>query len=159
MRVTARRVMVRAMSSMRLPGIFAAVTLSLSLTACVASSGPAPTGTTTPPTTTPPREVPPVATPSFLSADGRTVASERTYKGDCAPAGTRGGCHTITLRPDGTYRNFLYDAAIEGKYEISNSTVHLAGPAPDSDQHLALAADGSMLGDMAYEPAQTQTAP
>jgi hypothetical protein len=89
--------------------------------------------------------------PSFLSADGTKVAVERVYEGDCAPAGSRGGCHTITLRPDGTHRNFLFDAAIEGTYTIANGTVKLTGSDPSMTEELPLSADGTMLGTLALK--------
>lgn len=90
-----------------------------------------------------------------LSADGRFVATERLYKGDCAPAGTRGGCHTITLLPDGSYRNFLYDAVVTGSYEIKDGVVTLKAVADGVvDQTLPLSADLTMLGEFVYQPAE-----
>ncbi|MBA3820634.1 MAG: hypothetical protein H0X17_17210 [Deltaproteobacteria bacterium] len=112
-------------------------------------------GTSAPPTsTTPATPTAPATSPlsGLLTPDGRHVASERVYEGNCAPAGSRGGCHAITLRPDGTYRNFLYDAAIDGTYVISGTTVKLTGSDPSMTEELALAADGSRLGELPLKP-------
>ena len=69
------------------------------------------------------------------------------------PAGSRGGCHTITLRPDGSYRNFLFDAAMEGTYTIAGSAVTLVASDPAMTQTLTLSADGTMLDTFALKPA------
>src|SRR4051794_19637445 len=69
----------------------------------------------------------PSSSQSPLGPDGTHVAAERVYEGRCAPAGSRGGCVTITLRPNGTYRNWQYDAAIDGTYTIAGHTLTLAG--------------------------------
>ncbi len=106
----------------------------------LAACGATPSPTTTPtPTPTPTQ-------PGYLSADGTRVNAERVYVGDCAPAGSRGGCHEITLRPDGTYRNFLYDAAITGTYTIAGTTVTLTGDDPAMSEQLTLSPDGEKLG-------------
>ncbi len=100
-------------------------------------------------TTTPP----PVVQSTDLTADGKHFATERTYEGDCMPAGTRGGCHTITLRPDGSYRNFLFDAAVLGTYEISGNEVALHGSdASMPVEKLTLSADHNKLGELALKP-------
>jgi hypothetical protein len=89
---------------------------------------------------------------SILGADGTHVAVERTYVGHCAPPGSRGGCLTITLRPDGTYRHVFYDAAIEGTYTISGNTVTLSGPSSGEGETMTLSADGTRLGEMMLRP-------
>lgn len=68
------------------------------------------------------------------------------------PAGTRGGCHTITFYPDGTYRNFLFDAAVTGTYAIAGSAVTLTASDPAMTQTLTLSADGAMLDTLALKP-------
>lgn len=105
-----------------------------------------------PQTTTPSTSVadpPPPSTPaqtSPLSADGTHFASERVYEGRCAPAGSRGGCVTITLRPDGTYRNFQYDMAIDGTYTISDHTLNMTGP--DPSEPMTFSPDYEKLDDL-----------
>ncbi len=87
---------------------------------------------------------PPAQTaPSPLGMDGKHVAAERVYEGRCAPPGSRGGCFSITLRPDGTYKNFLYDAAIEGTYSISDHTLTLEGPS--ASEHMTFSPDYEKL--------------
>lgn len=113
--------------------------LLLALVACGAPSAP----TTTPSTTTSPP-----SRPDYLSADGTRFATERVYEGECMPAGTRGGCHTLTLRPDGTARNFLFDAAMDGTYSIQGSTVTFVGTDPEMREELPLSADGKTLGSL-----------
>ena len=61
---------------------------------------------------------------SDVTADGR-FTKELVYEGECMPAGSRGGCHTVTLRPDGTFTNFLFDAAIQGTYTVEGSGTKL----------------------------------
>ena len=117
------------------------------LVACApkAATPPAPVGD--PPATAAP--TPPAA--ALLGPDGTHVAVERTYEGHCAPEGSRGGCVTITLRPDGSYRNFQYDMALEGTYTISDHTVTLAGPEPGMTEQMTLSADGEKLDDIALK--------
>lgn len=88
----------------------------------------------------------------LLAADGKHFAADRTYKGECMPAGSRGGCYAVTLAADGSFRNMLLDAAITGTYEISGDTVTLtpAGEAPPST--MTLSADRTKLDDYTYEP-------
>ncbi len=134
------------------PSILFSILVAAPLAGCVASSTSGGTG----PTVNDHRDEGSGETPAAtgLSADGRFVAIERLYKGDCAPAGSRGGCHTITLMPDGTYRNFLYDAVITGAYEIKDGVVTLKAVADGVvDQTLPLSADLSMLGEFVYQPA------
>lgn len=102
--------------------------------------------TTTPSNTAvdPPASAP--EAPSIVGPGGKHVAAERAYEGRCAPPGTRGGCITITLRPDGTYKNFLYDAAIEGTYTISDHTLTLEGPS--ASEHMTFSADYEKLDDL-----------
>lgn len=116
--------------------------LLIALVACGAPSAP----TTTPGATTSP---PPL--PGYLSADGTRFATERVYEGDCMPAGSRGGCHTLTLRPDGTARNFLFDAAVDGTYSIHGSTVTFVGTGTDMRDELPLSEDGKTLGSLALK--------
>ena len=113
--------------------------LALVFTAACGSS-PAPTPTTTP--------LPPPATEP--AHDPHHVDAERTYEGDCMPAGSRGGCHTITLRPDGTFRNFLFDAAMTGTYSIDGTTVTLKGPSEPIV--MTLSDDGKKLDTLALKP-------
>ena len=86
---------------------------------------------------------------SVLGADGKHFASERIYEGRCAPAGSRGGCVTITLRPDGTYRNFQYDAAMSGTYTIADHTLTLVG-GPEGES-MTFSADFEKLDDLALK--------
>lgn len=89
----------------------------------------------------------------LLTADGKHFAASRFYKGECMPAGSRGGCYSITLEPDGTYSHMLLDAAMRGTYVIEGDQVNLI---PDGDaqrQTLTLSADRTKLGDFTYEPA------
>ena len=95
---------------------------------------------------------PPTGGDPLLTADGKHFAASRTYQGECMPAGSRGGCYSITLEPDGTYRHVLLDAAVTGKYAIAVDEVSLT---PDGDmppQTMTLSADRSRLGDFAYQP-------
>ncbi len=101
-----------------------------------------------PPKAAPPP--PPSAGDGLLGPDGHHVATERVYEGDCMPAGTRGGCHTVTLRPDGTYRNFLFDAGMDGTYSIDGAVVSLKGP--DQPITMTLSADGTKLDSLALKP-------
>ena len=89
----------------------------------------------------------------LLAADGKHFAADRTYKGECMPAGSRGGCYSITLDPDGHYRNWLLDAAISGTYEIAGAEVRFTpeGDAPPST--MTLSADRTTLDDYRFEPA------
>jgi hypothetical protein len=91
----------------------------------------------------------PAPAPAGLTADGKFLAEQREFVGPCAPAGSRGGCHTITLSPDGTYRNMLYDAAITGTYEIKDGAVHLSAATPEAPTPapLTLSADLTKLSD------------
>jgi hypothetical protein len=86
-----------------------------------------------------------------VTADGK-VNEERVYEGECAPPGSRGGCHTITLRPDGTYENFLFDAAIHGTYEIHDLTVTLHATDAGTEE-LVFSPDFGKLGDLVLKPA------
>lgn len=109
------------------------------LTACPSGSTPAPSPPTQP------------ADP-LLTADGRHFAAERTYQGECMPAQSRGGCYSLTLFPDGTYRQVLLDAAVTGAYSISGTTVSLT---PDNDMPpatMTLSADRTKLDDYVYQP-------
>lgn len=104
--------------------------------------------------TTPKRPVSPPAPPAgageVIGADGH-FTKERVYEGDCMPAGSRGGCHTVTLRPDGTFRNFLFDAAIEGTYSIEGSAVALKGPDPEPIV-MTLSEDRTKLDTLTLKP-------
>jgi hypothetical protein len=115
--------------------------LSLIVFAACTSSAP-PAATT----------APQAATAGYLSADGTRFTAERIYEGDCMPAGTRGGCHTITFRPDGSYRNFLFDAAMEGTYTIAGSVVTLTASDPAMNQNLTLSPDGTKLDTLTLKP-------
>ncbi|MBP8808973.1 MAG: hypothetical protein KBG48_03375 [Kofleriaceae bacterium] len=134
------------------PALAAAVALT---SACVISSTPpAPPPTTGGPST-------PAGDP-MLTPDGRWFAAERTYQGDCAPAGTRGGCYSITLRPDGSFRHMLLDAAVAGTYAIAGAQVTLTPGGDAAPETMTLSADRTKLGDYVLQPAEPpvgQTAP
>ena len=122
-----------------------AITLGSSLVlaaGCPAGGGPPP-----PPVVQPPTDADPL-----LTTDGRHFAAVRTYKGECMPAQSRGGCYSVTLQPDGQFRNVLLDAAIIGTYVIDGNAVHLtpSGAAPPST--MTLSADRNRLDDFVYEP-------
>lgn len=97
----------------------------------------------------------------MLTSDGRWFAAERTYQGECAPAGSRGGCYSITLRPDGSYRHMLLDAPMSGTYVISGNQVTFTPSGPGEAEPMTLSADRSMLGTYVYQapPSIEQTAP
>ena len=67
------------------------------------------------------------------------------------PAGSRGGCHTVTLRPDGTYTNFLFDAAMNGTYTVEGTVVSLAGPDREPIK-MTLSEDGAKLDALPLKP-------
>jgi len=94
---------------------------------------------------------PPTTPPSPPTAVSPHVAKERVYEGECMPAGSRGGCHTVTLRPDGTYRNFLFDAAMDGTYSIAGNVVSLNGPDREPIT-MTLSADGTKLDALTLKP-------
>lgn len=100
----------------------------------------------------PPSPTPPASTDPLLTADGRRFAAERTYQGECAPPGSRGGCYSITLDPDGRFRHMLLDAAMTGSYEIVGDEVRLThdGEAPPTTW--ILSADRTRLGEYVYLP-------
>ncbi|MEO8703038.1 MAG: hypothetical protein ABI867_23535 [Kofleriaceae bacterium] len=126
-------------------------TILLVLAVAGCSAPPANHRTHTPAPTPTPDPTP--APTSDLTPDGKHFAAERVYEGDCAPKGSRGGCHTITLRADGTAKNFLFDAAINGTYEIVGGNVLLRGS--DSSmpvETLPLSADHATLGSLALKP-------
>jgi len=125
--------------------------MCLALAACGEKS-PAPpaapaNGATSPTTTAPPSSI-----ASLLGPGGKHFAAERVYKGQCAPPGSRGGCITITLRPDGTYRHVHYDMVLDGTYTVSGTTVSLSGAVPGEGDEMTLAPDGRMLGELPLEP-------
>ena len=86
--------------------------------------------------------------PSLFVVGGKHFAEVRVYEGNCAPPGSRGGCVTITLRPDGTYRNFQYDMAIDGTYTIADGKVTLTGPEPGMVEEMTLSPDGKKLDEL-----------
>lgn len=113
--------------------------IALLVAACGSSPKPASTNPPAP------------AADTVLAPDGRHFAKERVYEGDCMPAGGRGGCHTVTLRPDGTFRNFLFDAAMEGTYSIEGSSVALKGADPEPIV-MTLSEDRSKLDSLSLKP-------
>jgi FlaG/FlaF family flagellin (archaellin) len=119
------------------------MTRSLLLAVLVACGPKATTPST--PVADPPAPSTPVQT-SPLSTDGTHFASERVYEGRCAPAGSRGGCVTITLRPDGTYRDVQYGMAIDGTYTIDDHTLNMTGP--DMGEQMTFSPDFEQLGDL-----------
>jgi len=127
---------------------------SLALAACGATTAsspppPPPSGPTT--AAAPPAPPPAPSGDGMLTADGRHFAATRVYKGECAPAGSRGGCHTLTLNPDGSYRNWLFDAAILGTYQIEGDAVLLTPSGPAAPERLALSPDRTRLGELTLE--------
>ncbi|MCE9572257.1 MAG: hypothetical protein K8W52_03805 [Deltaproteobacteria bacterium] len=100
---------------------------------------------------------PPAADP-LVTADGHFAAS-RTYQGECMPAGSRGGCYSITLEPDGSYRHVLLDAPVTGTYAITGDDVHLTPSGDLPPATMTLSADRSHLGDYVYQPPAPETAP
>jgi len=94
------------------------------LLACVLGcSGPATSTTTSAPTTPTTPATPTPANDGTFTADGKHFAAERIYEGNCAPAGSRGGCYRLTLRPDGTMEYFMLDAGVQGTYVIEGDAV------------------------------------
>jgi hypothetical protein len=90
----------------------------------------------------------------LLAADGKHFAADRTYQGECMPAGSRGGCYSVTLNADGSYRNWLLDAAMMGTYEIKGDQVMLTPNAGDAPERtMTLSADRTKLDDYVYQPA------
>ena len=128
-----------------LRSVLAASAASLSLAACVVHTNPPP----------PPGDRPPAPDP-MLTADGQHFAVSRTYQGECAPAGSRGGCYSVSLEPDGSYRHMLLDAPISGTYAIAGDKVNFtpAGAAPPST--MTLSADRTRLDDYVYQPPTQQ---
>jgi hypothetical protein len=114
-----------------------ALSIALALAACGPKSKPEPT---TPPET------------SVLSDDGTHVRAERVYEGECMPEGSRGGCHTVTLRPDGTFDNFLFDAMINGTYEIHDHTLVLTLTDGTGMEEMTFSDDYSQLGELPLKP-------
>lgn len=103
---------------------------------------------TTPPTTTTDPSTPTTGEPG--TATSTVITEERVYKGDCAPAGSRGGCHTLTLRPDGTFTEWMYDAGLNGTYTIDGNTITLTG-GESVPRTLEISADGTKVGDFVRE--------
>lgn len=127
------------------------ITRSMSLASLVlalAACGQPPAATSVATTPTAPAPAPPAG---LLSPDGTRFATETIYQGECAPAGSRGGCHTLTLRPDGTFRNFLFDAALDGTYTIAGAAVTLVPSDPAMTETLTLSADGTKLGELTLQ--------
>lgn len=53
---------------------------------------------------------------------------DASFRGECAPAGSRGGCYSLTLKADGTFREVLLDATQGGNYSIEGSSLMLVYP-------------------------------
>ena len=106
-----------------------------------ASAPPAPTPAVQPPASDP-----------LLTTDGQHFAATRTYQGECAPAGGRGGCYTITLEPDGSYRHVLLDAAVTGTYVITGAAVHLTPSGDMPPATMTLSADRTHLDEFVLQP-------
>lgn len=109
-----------------------------------------PAPTPTPPATT---QAPPTGTDPLLTADGRHFAQARTYQGECAPAGSRGGCYSITLEPDGRFRHMLLDAPLGGTYVVEGDQVRLTPDGEAAPSAMTLSADRARLDDYVYQPA------
>lgn len=118
------------------------------LVAVLGCSGPSTSTKTSEPMPTPTEPAPPVQqNDGVFTADGKAFAAERVYEGNCAPAGSRGGCYRLTLRPDGSMEYFMLDAAVRGTYVIEGDTVTFT-PADGQAQKLALSADRTMVGEL-----------
>lgn len=122
---------------------------SLSLAACVVHTN----GGSTPP---PPGDRPPAPDP-MLTTDGQHFAASRTYQGECAPAGSRGGCYSVSLEPDGSYRHMLLDAPITGTYVIAGDKVNFTPASAAPPSSMTLSADRTHLDDYVYQPPVGQT--
>jgi len=122
------------------------LSLSLSLAACGggSSSSPSTDNTTT--------EDPEPEVASVLTEDGLHFAEDRVYEGQCAPPGSRGGCHTITLHADGTVDNMLFDAMITGTYEIQDHTLKITTTDGSGFEDMELSEDYSKLGELDLQP-------
>jgi FlaG/FlaF family flagellin (archaellin) len=114
------------------------------LLAVLVACGPKATPPSTPVADSPAPTSPAQTSP--MTADGKHFATERVYEGRCAPAGSRGGCVTITLRPDGSYHNVQYDMAIDGTYTIDDHTLNMTGP--DMGEQMTFSPDFEQLGDL-----------
>lgn len=112
---------------------------------------PGPRAPATTPTTTTPAN-PTQSEPATPEIRGGHFTVEHVYEGECMPAGTRGGCHRVTLRVDGTFQNFLFDAAVQGTYNIDGRTVTLIGNGMANTEQLELSADGKLLGKLPLKP-------
>ncbi len=124
-----------------------ASTLFVTLAACSSSAAPS---STTPPTTEGGTAPITQAPTSPFTADGKHFAAERVYEGNCAPAGSRGGCYTLTLRPDGTMGYFMLDAGMDGTYEIKDEVVIITATG-GRPQPFPLSSDHSKAGDLALK--------
>jgi len=122
-----------------------AVLAALALTS--AAGCPAPAPAPAPPSGVAPTPTPTPAPDGDLTADGQHFATTRNYRGDCAPAGSRGGCHAYTFEPDGTYKELLYDAMLGGHYVIDGDAVSLTPNGDAMPARLVLSADRATLGD------------
>ena len=118
-----------------------------SLAGCPAPKGSAP----------PPTHEPPTGGDPLLSADGHHFAATRTYKGECMPAGTRGGCYSVTLDADGTFSHMLLDAAVTGTYSIDGDAVTLTPSGAAEPSTMTLSADRLRLDDFVYQPPSDPT--
>lgn len=53
---------------------------------------------------------------------------DAVFRGTCAPPGSRGGCYSLTLKADGTFRQILLDASQGGTYAIQGDKIVLTFP-------------------------------
>lgn len=53
---------------------------------------------------------------------------DAVFRGTCAPPGSRGGCYSLTLKADGTFRQVLLDAIQGGTYAIQGDKLVLTFP-------------------------------
>lgn len=97
----------------------------------------------------------PVVDPA-LTADGHHFATARHYQGACAPAGSRGGCYALDFQPDGSYRQWLLDAAMTGSYDIAGDKLTLTPSNPAAPATMTLSADKTKLDDYVYQPPTAQ---
>jgi hypothetical protein len=122
------------------------------LAACSSSS----TTPATPPGSTgeEPHAPPTAAGAPALSADGKHFAADTKYQGECAPAGSRGGCYALTFHPDGRAEHLLLDATESGTYRIEGKTVIYRSNLPEAQDTRFESTDGFLtLGkDYRYAP-------
>ncbi len=84
----------------------------------------------------------PASAAPVLSPDGKRFAKEAHYQGECAPAGSRGGCYSFTFYPDGKAEHVLLDATDHGTYRIESNAVIFRSGLPEAQENKYASADG-----------------